>query len=93
MLRWWCCATLIAAGIVVAGAQAPAKPDRAKLVGLDTVEVEQRIGKPSEKDELADSNEVYWTYKTKAGTLSVHFQNGVVLDIDPADFPVDAILK
>jgi len=32
-------------------------------------------------------------YKSNAGTLSVHFENGVVVDIDPADFPVERILK
>ena len=68
-------------------------PDRAKLVGLDSAEVEARIGAPTEKNELADSNEMFWIYRTKAGTLSVHFENGVVVDIDPADFPVETILK
>ena len=47
----------------------------------------------SEKGELADSNEAYWIYKTKAATLSVHFQNAVVVDIDPANCPVDTIRK
>jgi hypothetical protein len=93
MMRWWCCTALLVSGLVLAGAQDRTKQDRAKLVGLDTVEVEQRIGPPAEKNELADSNEAYWTYKTKAGTLSVHFQNGIVIDIDPADFPVETILK
>jgi hypothetical protein len=66
---------------------------RVTLVGLDAAAVEKRIGAPVEKEELADSNEMYWIYKTKSGTLSVHFQNAVVVDIDPADFPVDTILK
>ena len=91
MMRGLFAAALIAVGIV-ASAQAPA-PDRARLVGLDTTEVEKRIGPPSEKEELADSNEAYWIYRTKAGRLSVHFQNFLVIDIDPPDFPVETILK
>ena len=39
------------------------------------------------------AQQVTWIYKTKAGTVSVHFQNAVVVDIDPADFPVEAILE
>jgi hypothetical protein len=94
MTRWWCCAALvIAGGLVVAVAQDRTKPDQAKLVGLDTAAVEARIGPPTAKDELADSNEAYWIYNTPVGTLSVHFQNAQVVDIDPADFPVEKILK
>jgi hypothetical protein len=93
-MRWWSYAAFMVAGsLVIAGAQDRTKQDRAKLVGLDTAAVEARIGPPTEKEELADSNEAYWIYKTKAGTLSVHFQNAQVVDIDPADFPVEAILK
>jgi hypothetical protein len=79
-------------GLAIAIA-AGAAQDRVKLVGLDPPAVEARIGAPAEKKELADSNEADWIYKTKAGTLSVHFQNAVVVDIDPANFPVDTILK
>ena len=93
MRRWSCAALVLASGLVVAGAQDRTKPDRAKLVGLDSAAVEARIGPPTEKDELADSNEMYWIYKTPAGTLTVHFQNAQVVDIDPVDFPVEAILK
>jgi hypothetical protein len=94
MIRCLSCAVLlVAGGLVVAGAQDRTKQDRAKLVGLDTAAVEARIGPPAEKDELADSDEAYWIYKTRAGTLSVHFQNALVVDIDPTDFPVEAILK
>lgn len=94
MMRWLSCtAFVIVGGLIAAGAQDRTKQDRAKLVGLDTAAVELRIGPPNEKDELADSNEAYWIYRTKAGTLSVHFQNALVVDIDPADFPVEAILK
>ncbi|HEY2150826.1 MAG TPA: hypothetical protein VGH34_08460 [Vicinamibacterales bacterium] len=53
---------------------------RVKLDGLDAAAVERKIGAPSEKEELA-------------GTLSVHFQNSVVVDINPPDFPVETILK
>lgn len=86
-------AFVIAGSLVMAGAQDRTKPDRAKLVGLDAAAVEARIGPPTEKNDLADSNEMYWIYKTPAGTLTVHFQNAQVVDIDPADFPVEAILK
>ena len=96
MTRWLSWAVLLLAGgliVIVSGAQDRTKPERAKLIGLDMAEVKGRIGSPTEKEELADSNEAYWIYKTKAGTLSVHFQNALVVDIDPADFPVEAILK
>jgi len=67
--------------------------DRANLQGLDPAGVKERIGPPDEIDEHGESDEVYWMYNTKAGTLSVHFQNGYVIGIDPRDFPVAAILK
>jgi hypothetical protein len=88
------CAAALAGGWVTAmtGQDRPG-PDRARLVGLDAVEVEARIGPPAEKNELADSNEAYWIYKTLAGTLSVHFENALVIDIDPADFPVETLLR
>jgi hypothetical protein len=73
--------------------RSPPAQGRVKLDGLDAAAVERKIGPPSEKEELADSNEVYWIYKTGSGTLSVHFQNSVVIDINPADFPVETILK
>jgi hypothetical protein len=85
MVRW-IVALSLAGGLIVSGAGVT-------LVGLDTRQVQERIGPPDEKNELADSNEAYWIYKTKAGTLSVHFENSIVLDIDPADFPVETILK
>ncbi|MGH9145001.1 MAG: hypothetical protein ACRD2I_28010 [Vicinamibacterales bacterium] len=69
------------------------KGERATLVGLTYAQVEARIGRPDDKNELADSNEAYWIYRTKAGTLSVHFENAIVVDIDPADFPVGTILE
>ena len=69
------------------------RPYRATLVGLDPVEVESRIGQPAEKTVLPDSNETYWIYKTKAGPLSVHFENAVVVDIDPAGFPVEILFR
>ncbi len=95
MRQWSICALLlvIVASLAAADAQDRDKQDRVKLVGLDPAAVEAMIGPPSEKDELADSNEAYWIYRTKAGVLSVHFQNSLVVDIEPADFPVDAILK
>ena len=94
MKRWWSCAALlIAGGLIVAGGQDRTRQDRAKLVGLDAAAVEARIGPPTEKEELADSNEAYWIYRTPVGTLSVHFQNAQVVDIDPSDFPVEAILR
>jgi len=102
--RWSCAVLVLAGGLAVAGVggarafqasgvQDRTTPDRAKLVGLDAAAVEARIGPPTEKDELADSNEAYWVYKTAAGTLTVHFQNAQVVDIDPTDFPVEKILK
>ena len=69
------------------------KDERVSLVGLTYAQVEARIGPPGEKNELADSNEAYWMYRTAAGALSVHFENAIVLDIDPSDFPVATILK
>jgi hypothetical protein len=87
-MRWltlWIGLTLVA---ITASAQS-----RVKLDGLDAAAVERKIGPPAEKEELADSNEVYWIYKTRSGTLSVHFQNSVVVDINPPDFPVETILK
>lgn len=63
------------------------------LIGLDPAGVERRIGLPDEKDELAGSDEVYWTYRTKRGTLSVHFQNQIVVGYSPEDFPLEQILK
>jgi hypothetical protein len=63
------------------------------LVGLTPRAVEAKIGKPDEIDTLADSDEVYWTYKTQYGELSVHFQNGLVIGLAPEDFPLEKILK
>jgi hypothetical protein len=67
--------------------------DRANLQGLDPAGVKERIGPPDEIDEHGESDELYWIYNTKEGTLSVHFQNGYVIGIDPRDFPVAKILK
>ena len=92
MARWIGCAFAVLFAVALV-AQDRDTQARAKLVGLETREVEARIGPPNEKEELADSNEAYWIYKTKAGTLAVHFQNGLVVDIDPANFPVESILK
>ena len=88
-----CAAALAGSWVAATTGQDRAGPDRARLVGLDVVEVAARIGPPAEKNELADSNEAYWIYKTQAGTLSVHFENALVIDIDPADFPVETLLK
>lgn len=63
------------------------------LIGLTTRAVETKIGKPDEIDTLADSDEVYWTYKTTYGELSVHFQNGLVISFSPEDFPLEKIQK
>jgi hypothetical protein len=93
MRRWAGAAVVVAGWLAVTGADHKTKPERATLVGLDTAEVLERIGPPAEKNELADSNEAYWIYKTQAGTLSVHFENALVIDIDPADFPVETLLK
>jgi hypothetical protein len=94
MTQWLSC-LVVAATVVLAttGSTDRTPADRATIVGLDAGEVEKRIGVPDERNELADSDEVYWIYKTKAGTLSIHFQNAVVVDIDPADFPLEKILK
>lgn len=67
--------------------------DRANLQGLDPAGVKARIGPPDEIDEHGESDELFWIYNTKEGTLSVHFQNGYVIGIDPRDFPVAKILK
>jgi hypothetical protein len=91
MMRRWCCLWLIALTVMAgAGLAGQAGPT---LIGLDNAAVETLIGPPAEKDELADSNEAYWTYTTSAGTLILHFQNAAVVDIDPADFPVERILR
>jgi len=87
------CGMVLLAGLVALSAQDNVKTARAKLAGLGPAEVVERIGPPTEKEDLVDSAEAYWTYRTKAGTLTVHFQNNAVVDIDPSDFPVDAILK
>jgi hypothetical protein len=63
------------------------------LIGLQPPAVEAKIGAPHEKDVLADSDEVYWTYKTPHGVLSVHFQNGLVVSYSPEDFPLEKIVK
>jgi hypothetical protein len=91
MGRWLVCSLIVA---LAAGAvQDKGKPDRAKLIGLAPAEVVERIGPPDDKEDLPDSNEAYWTYRTRAGTLTVHFQNSGVVDIDPPTFPVEMILK
>jgi hypothetical protein len=76
--------------LVSASAAQPTKPT---LIGLTPRAVEAKIGKPDEIDALADSDEVYWTYKSTYGELSVHFQNGLVIGFTPEDFPLDKILK
>jgi hypothetical protein len=67
--------------------------DKVLLTGLDPAAVEKKIGAPDEKDELADSDEIYWIYRTAFGILSVHFQNRAVIGITPEDFPIERILK
>lgn len=67
--------------------------DAVSLIGLEPAAVEKKIGPPDEKDELADSDEIYWIYKTPFGTLSVHFQNHAVVGISPENFPIEKILK
>lgn len=79
--------------IAAGAAQSDRDRPRVSLIGLDQAKVEAMIGKPDETDTLADSGEVFWVYKTKAGTLTVHFQNGTVVDIAPEDFPLETILK
>ena len=74
-------------------AQSSEPQDRANLQGLDPAGVKERIGPPDEIDEHGESDEFYWIYHTKVGELSVHFQNGYVIGIDPRDFPVAKILK
>lgn len=96
MTRRWCCVWLIALTVTVAARPADQDrhvPERPALTGLDAAAVETLIGAPANKDELADSNEAYWTFTTPAGALILHFQNSVVVDIDPADFPVERILR
>lgn len=79
--------------LVLAAAAAPKAQSKVTLVGLTPQAVEAKIGKPDEVDVLADSDEIYWTYKTPHGVLSVHFQNHLVIGFSPEDFPVDKILK
>lgn len=67
--------------------------DSATLIGLDPAAVERKIGAPQAKDELADSDEMYWIYRTPEGELSVHFQNRLVIGYTPEDFPLEKILK
>jgi hypothetical protein len=96
MTRRWCCLWLIALTVTAGARQADQDrraAERPALVGLDAAAVEKLIGPPGDKDELADSNEAYWTYTTSAGILLLHFQNATVLDIDPADFPIERILR
>jgi hypothetical protein len=93
MTRRWCCLWLIAMTVTVGAQQNRGAAERPTLVGLDAAGVESLIGPPREKNDLADSNEAYWTYKTAAGTLTLHLQNSVVVDVDPADFPVERILR
>lgn len=83
----------VALALACATAQGSRPPTKATLIGLDPAAVEAKIGKPDEKDELADSDEAYWIYKTKAGTLTVHFQNHVVISYTPEDFPLEQIWK
>jgi hypothetical protein len=71
----------------------PKAQPKMTLVGLTPRAVESKIGKPDEIDTLADSDEVYWTYKTKYGELSVHFLNGLVISFTPEEFPLEKILK
>lgn len=63
------------------------------LVGLTPAQVEDAIGRPDDRRDLADSDESYWSYSTRYGTLSVHFENGLVVSIAPDDFPVEKILE
>jgi len=79
--------------IATTASQTPSKPARLTLIGLDAAAVVARIGEPDQKDELADSDEAYWIYKTKAGVLTVHFQNHVVITYSPEDFPLEKIWK
>jgi hypothetical protein len=79
--------TMVAVGLQIAAARP------VTLIGLDEARVEKAIGIPDEKYTLADSDEAYWIYKTPFGTLSVHFEDRVVVDITPDDFPIDKIAK
>jgi hypothetical protein len=81
---------LAAVGLALSAVSAQQK---VTLIGLEPAVVEQKIGPPDDKDELADSDEVYWIYKTAFGTLSIHFQNHVVVSYSPEDFPLEKIVK
>jgi hypothetical protein len=63
------------------------------LIGLAPKEVEAHIGPPDTKDDLADSDEAFWTYKTARGLLAIHFQNQAVISFSPGDFPLETIWK
>jgi hypothetical protein len=71
----------------------PKAEPKVTLIGLTPRAVETKIGKPDEVDTLADSDEVYWTYKTSYGVLTVHFQNSLVIGFAPENFPLEKILK
>jgi hypothetical protein len=86
-------ALALALACAIATASAHTANQRVTLVGLDATQVEKKIGAPNEKDELADSDEAYWIYKTPYGTLSVHFQNRLVVSYSPEDFPLEKIVK
>lgn len=86
--------TLVLIGLVsILAACMQQAPGKITLVGLDQAQVEKRIGAPDEKDDLADSDEAYWIYKTQHGTLTVHFQNRLVVSYSPDDFPLEKIIK
>src|SRR5258706_7146593 len=61
MMRRWCCLWLIALTVTVGARQDRGAAGRPTIVGLDAGAVESLIGPPSEKYELADSNEAAWT--------------------------------
>lgn len=86
-------AAALASVAAPAAAEREPRPARVSLIGLDPANVERRIGPPDDRNDLPDSDEAYWTYHTKAGTLTVHFQNDRVVDIDPSDFPIETILR
>jgi hypothetical protein len=81
---------LVAAATVLS---ANVQQEKVTLIGLEPAAVERKIGVPDEKDELADSDEIYWIYKTTHGVLSVHFQNHLVVSYSPEDFPLEKIVK
>ena len=92
-IRWGGTIAMVLLAFAVSAAGSQPSKARFTLIGLDPAAVEKKIGAPDEKDDLADSDETFWIYRTAYGTLSVHFQNHVVVSFTPEDFPLDQIIK